>query len=259
VHFPVLTVEQITVFIFTFLRVSAIIVMVPAFGEQSVPAQVKGGLALIIAIILFPLLRYNPPAIVSTDTVALILGMAGEIMIGVVIGFAARCIFAGVQSAGELTGFQMGFSMAYVLDPMTSTQVSVLAEFQYIFAMLIFLIVDAHHLFLSALVESFRIIPPLGFTFSGSLMQVLFVMSKNVFIIALKLSAPIVAVMIFTNIGLGVVARTVPQINIFVVGFPLQIAVGFIFLGLTAPLFAKIMAAMFGNIMGEIRLVLSLM
>ena len=180
-------------------------------------------------------------------------------MIGVFIGFTAKLIFAGIQLAGQLIGFQMGFAIANVIDPTRGSQISVIAEFQYMLALLLFLLMDGHHIFLYAIAESFRIIPPLGFHYSGQILQTMIGFINNMFVIAVKVGAPIIAILFFVSIGLGMIARTVPQINVFVVGFPLQIAVGLIGIGLTLPFFLKIVAGSFLQLQGEVSLLLNMM
>jgi flagellar biosynthetic protein FliR len=153
----------------------------------------------------------------------------------------------------------MGFFIANVLDPVSNGQVSVIAEIQYLMALVIFLIVDGHHALLQAVTESFRIVPLGGLHISGPLVQTIFEWTRGVFVIALKIGAPIMAALIFTNVALGIVARTVPQINVFIVGFPLQIAVGFLFFGLSVPLFVALVARLISRIPGELGAVLRLM
>jgi flagellar biosynthesis protein FliR len=258
-NIPVVNEQFVAAFLFIFLRMSAMIVMIPVFGDNTVPARVKGAMALVLSMLVFPFAQAQVPPLERFDLLPLAAGMAGEILIGLIIGFTARFVFAGVQFAGELVGLQMGFSIANVIDPITSAQVSIIAEFQYLFAMLIFLMVDAHHIFLTAIVESFRIIHPLAFHFSGALMEAILGYSRDVFIVAVKVSAPIIAALLFINVGLGIVARTVPQINIFIVGFPLQIAAGLIFIGLTVPVFLKVLEGYFFNYAREISILLHLM
>ena len=258
-NFSVLNEQQVAAFIFVFLRMSAMIVMIPVFGERTVPARVKAGLALIISMLVFPFVRTQIPPVEHFDFLPLVTGMTGEVLIGLIIGFTARFVFAGVQFAGEMVGLQMGFSIANIIDPITSAQVSIIAEFQFLFATLIFLIVDAHHIFLLAMVDSYRIIHPLSFHFSGALMAAILGFSRDVFIVAVKVSAPIIAALLFTSVGLGIVARTVPQINIFIVGFPLQIAVGLIFIGLTIPVFLKVLEGYFLNYSRNIGILIRLM
>jgi flagellar biosynthetic protein FliR len=173
--------------------------------------------------------------------------MAGEVMIGITLGLAGRLVFAGVQLAGQLAGFIMGFAIVNVFDPITSTQVSIIAQIYYLFAMLIFLAVDGHHIFLYAIAESYRIVPPFDFHFSGELTQSIAELSKGIFILAIKAGALVITSLLMIDIGFGLVARTVPQINILIIGFPIKIAVGLISIGLALPSFARMMGTIFLN------------
>jgi flagellar biosynthetic protein FliR len=254
----IITAEQTEIFILTLLRVSAMIITIPILGDVTVPARVKVGLALLITFLVFPFVQTTAWRL-SSDICSLIFRMAGEIMIGVMIGFAGRLIFDGIQLAGQLIGFQMGFSIVNVIDPLNNEQVSIISQFQYLIAMLIFLVMNGHHIFLYAIVESFRILPPLGFHFSGELMQLILVFVRNMLEVAIKTGAPIIAVLLFMSVGMGLIARTVPQINIFIVGFPLQIAIGLIGIGVTLPIFMRVVESYFSNLEGEIILLLRLM
>jgi len=251
-----ITAEQIELFIFILLRVSAMVVTIPIFGNKVVPVRVKGGLSLIIAFLLFPFIKFHLPHL---EILSLILGMVGEVIIGIIIGLAGRLAFAGVQIAGQLIGFQMGFAVVNVFDPITSEQVSIIAQFQFLIAMLIFLAVDGHHVFLYAIAESYRIISPLDFHFSAELMQSIVEISKDIFIIAVKIGAPIITALLMTSIGFGLIARTVPQINILIVGFPLKIAIGLIGIGLTLPIFTRMMSGIFLNFGDKLNVLLQLM
>lgn len=256
---PFLSAEHLDAFVLVLLRVSAIIIMIPVISEAIVPVKIKAALTIIIAVIIFPLVAPQMPPIKNVHFIQLIFLMMGEILIGLMIGFAARMVFAAIQIAGDIIGFQMGFSVASVIDPMSSAQVSIITELMYMIAMLVYLAVNAHHLFFQAIVQSYTLIAPLSFHFSGQLMQFIFDISRDMFVIALKIAAPIMAVMIFTNVALGVVARTVPQMNIFIVGFPLQISLGLIFLGITAPLFVRMTQGMFSALEGKLVTLMRLM
>ncbi len=256
---PFLSAEHLEAFILVLLRVSSIIVIIPVISETAIPVQIKASLSLLISLIIFPLVLPKIPQPANYQVLILMYRMAGEVMIGVIIGFAAKCVFAGIQIAGDVIGFQMGLSVANVIDPVTSKQVSTIADLQYLIAMLVFLTIDAHHIFFSAIIQSYSVLNPLTFHFSGQLMQMIFDFSSEMFVIAVKLGAPLMAVMLFTNVGLGIIARTVPQMNIFIVGFPLQISVGLIFLGLTAPLFVKLTQGLFSGLETKIGLLLRLM
>ncbi len=256
---PFLSAEHIEAFILVLLRVSAIVVTIPVISDKSVPARLKAALCILITLIIFPLVLPKIPQPANYPVLILMYHMAGEVMIGLIIGYAARLILAGIQMAGDMIGFQMGLSIANIIDPMTSEQVSIITELQYLMALLVFLAVDAHHIFFSAIIQSYSLLNPLAFHFSGSLMQSIFSFSQEMFVIAVKMAAPLMAVMLFTNVGLGIVARTVPQINIFIVGMPLQIAIGLIFLGLTAPMFVKMTQGYFLDFEGKLLTLLRLM
>lgn len=251
-----ITAQQVETFILIFLRVSSIVATMPILGNRTVPVRVKGGLSLMIVFILFPFIE---PNISSPDILSLVLRMAGEVLIGIIIGLAGRLVFAGVQLAGQLVGFQMGFFLVNVLDPVAGRQVSIIAQFLYLVAMLVFLAVDGHHLFLYAIAESYRIVPLLGFHFSGELTQAIVELSKDIFIVAIKTGAPVIAVLLVVSVGFGLIARTVPQINILIVGFPVKIAVGLIGIGLALPIFAKMMGSIFLNLGDRLNILLRLM
>lgn len=243
-----------------FLRISAILALMPVIGERAVPVRVKAGLGLFIALIVFPAIRVDPLSL-RTDTAIVAIGftMAGEVLIGVTIGFAVRLIFAGIQFAGNMIGLQMGLAIANVFDPVSSSQVSIMAEFYYLFAMLVYLAVDAHHLLISAIVDSYSFVAPFGFQFSEPLIQFIMQISKGLFITAVKICAPVMAVLLFSNVALGVVARTVPQINIFIVGMPLHVATGLVMIGLTIPFFVSAVQRILGSLNTDIQALLRLM
>lgn len=258
-NIPVLTPELIEGFILVLIRVSSILLMIPVFGDATLPSIVKWGLSLLISMILFPLVKSGIGPLGDLGFLPLALRIAGELLIGVSIGFTARFIFTGIQMGGELLGFQMGFSMASVIDPTSNLQVSIISEFQYMLSLLLFLGLDAHHIIISAIAESYQVLSPLNVHYSGELMKLIIRLSQEVFMIAVKISAPIMAVLLFTNVALGVVARTVPQINIFIVSFPLQISIGLLFMGLTAPVFAQLVQRFFLGMTGKISLLLRLL
>jgi flagellar biosynthetic protein FliR len=254
---PNVTMEQIQLFLLVFVRISAVIALTPVLGDRSVPLRVKGGLSLLMASLIFPFVKADLSAM-GFDLFSLFFRMASEVLIGIVIGFAARLLFASVQLAGQLVGFQMGFAIVNVIDH-NSGQVSIIAEFLYLVALLLFLTVNGHHLFLSAMADSFRAIPPLGFHMTGELLQTMLRLMKDLFDVAIRMGAPIIAMLFFVSVGLGLVARTVPQINIFIVGFPLQIAIGLVGLGLMLPFFVMTAGRCFAGLENSVHTLIRLM
>jgi len=257
---PSLNSEQILIFTLAFLRIGAMLVMIPVIGENTVPLRVKGGLAILISLLVSSSIPVNASVMQSEAGILTIaMAMAGEILIGIILGFAAKIVFAGIQFAGDLIGVQIGFAIVNIIDPVSRTQTSIISEFQYLIAALVYLAVDAHHMFIYAIVDSYRIIAPFGYHFSNSLVWDLIMFSSGLFVTAIKISAPVMAVLLFTNVALGVVARTVPQINIFIVGFPLQIVAGLFFFGLTIPVCVTLVQSALRGLSKEIHILLRLM
>jgi len=252
-----LSLPQVQAAILVFIRIGAILIMAPLFGSRNVPFQLKAGLSLVLAMVIFPVAGFQE--VYLTGIPSLVTAMMGEVLIGVIIGFTARLIFSAVQLAGQLIGFQMGFGIVNVIDPQTSTQFSIVAQFQNIMTLLIFLALDAHYWFILAISSSFELIPPLGFCFTNSLMEAIVSLSCDMFVIAAKVAAPVIAVLLFTSVALGLIARTVPQMNIFIVGFPIKIAIGLLGVGLSLPLLSVMLRNLFRRMGEDIIVLMKLM
>ena len=223
-------------FLFVFFRVGALVLFVPILGSRQVPSSMKIGFILFLSIVIFPLVEGRPlPEPRGIFDLAIFL--ISDVTIGLGIAFITRLIFAAVQIAGTVVDFQMGFGVVNVIDPQTDTQVSVTAQFHNIIAVLIFLAIDAHHFIIQAIVESFFIINPAEINFSSITPEYMLYLFSATFTTAVKIAAPIMAILFFLSVGLGLVARTVPQMNVFIVGFPLQIGVGLLMVGLSISFF----------------------
>jgi flagellar biosynthetic protein FliR len=225
---------QVQLFLLVFLRVTTIIVSLPIFSGDNVPAMFKAGLALAVALVLFPVIDLTVLPEMN-GWIVLTLGVISEVLLGLGVGLAIRLIMAGIQMAGQVAGFQMGLAIANIMDPATSMQTPILAQAYNLFAMLIFLVINAHHWFFRALVESFILIPPFHFSLSSSFVGYLMDMAGNMFLIALKIGAPIIVVLVLTSVSFGLMARTVPQMNIFIVAMPLKIVIGLLFIVFSLP------------------------
>lgn len=253
-----ISLPQLQLFFLIFLRVGAILMSIPIFDSQSIPLFFKIALAFATSIILFPVLRVDPVPM-ATSVWALAVGAAGEILIGLVIGFSVKLIFAGIQLAGQLAGYQMGMALANVMDPSSSQQVPLLAQFNNLFGLLIFISINAHYLFIRALTHSFEMVPPLNVNFSGSLMEHLIKMSGNIFVIGIQVGAPVIAALLITSVAFGLIARTVPQMNVLIVGMPLKIVIGLLFLGISLPYFSAFLKKIFGGLGQDIIFMLKAM
>ena len=249
--------NQLELFFLVFFRISAMLMTIPFFNSRNIPLLFKVGLAVCMSVLMIPLLE-GTQLIMTQSILALMLSLIGEIAIGVIIGLAVQMIFTAVQMAGQLVGFQMSFAIANVVDPAGGNQVPLLSQFTNVLAMLLFLTTNAHHLLLRTLTESFQLIPPLGFHYRKAMVEQIMVLAGNMFVVAIKLGAPIIIVLLLTSVAMGLMARTVPQMHVFIVAMPLKIAVGFIFLGLAMPYMSVFLGQLFNASGTEIMSLLKL-
>jgi len=233
IHFKLETI------LFTFFRVSGLFLTGPLFAQQGIPHHLKLMLALTIAMVLSPVVATNGFA-VPENLIDVVVLAVREFMVGLLIGFVFMSLFVGVQMAGAFIGFQMGFAIVNVIDPVTSQQVSILAQFKFIMAMLIFFILNGHHMMLQALASSYKLVPLGESVFRFAVYTEIARLITGIFVIAIKLAAPVMATLVLTDVGLGVISRTVPQMNIFIVGFPMKIALGLFFTAAALPIFGYV-------------------
>lgn len=236
--------ENYSTFIFVLVRTGAILMTAPIFGAFNIPMQLKLAFALLLAVLLTPL---APAAPMPQTLAGVVMSLAGEVMIGAAIGLAIKFVFTGIEYAGQVASFQMGIGMASAYDPINSAQVTVLGKLLSILTLLVFLTVNGHLMVIMALKKSFDVIPPYGFTLSGPLMDGIVVFSKEIFILGLKFSAPVVAILIFVNVAMGIMARTVPQLNMFAIGFAVTISVGFVMILISLPVFEGAATSVFDS------------
>jgi flagellar biosynthetic protein FliR len=229
--FPLETLEKSQVFLWVFFRVGILFLMLPFFGARGVPVLWKAGFSLLLAAILVPVLPPSPR--LPMNTPRLVMGLASEALLGLVLSLGVFMLLSAVQLAGQLLGFQMGFNMASALDPQTGAQSSVISQFLYLFTVLLLFAIDGHHLFIAALVSSFEKIPPGTFLLQGLHVGYLVALGGEMFLTGFKIAAPVMVALFLSNLCLGIVARTVPQVNVLMVGFPLNIGLGLILFGVT--------------------------
>ena len=249
---------QLNSFILIFVRTAAMIFFIPFLGARNVPRVFKIGLALLIALILISIVKIDA-AIISADLLTLTAGIAGEIIIGFTIGLIAKLVFSAMEMAGELIGFQMGFSIVNVIDPQTSTHVPIIGQFHTILATLIFLTINAHHLFIAAIAESFTLVPPMRLALTNQMFAGIVTLSRDIFVLAIRIGAPVIVALFITNIALAIVSKTMPQMNVMMVGFPITIAGGLLIMVLSIPLFANLVQRAFEGMKGDFFNVLSVM
>lgn len=243
-------------FILVFARIAAFFVTVPLFSYRTIPTPFKVGFSIFLAIILAQTI---PLSIFSFDMTYLLLVLK-EVMVGLFIGLIAFMVISAVQIAGGFIDFQMGFAIANVVDPQTGAQSPLIGQYFYIIALLFLLAVNGHHMLIDGLHYSFQVIALDEFIpFSNSSIGSFIIQTFNsMFVIAFQVAIPIVGCLFLVDVALGLIARTVPQLNVFVVGLPIKIFVSFVaillFLGMYMFLAEKLFATMFEVMKGLIHL-----
>jgi len=244
--------DEYKVFILILIRISVILFLFPFYGSPVVPGMVKTGIALIITMILYPVVNVDPH-LFPVQTINFALLVIAEVLIGMALTYSIQVFFGTVQFAGQVIGFQMGFSMINVVDPQSGVSISVLSQIGYLSMLLIFIILNGHHIILSAVVESFRILNMGDIYLKAGLVDQLSTMIAGLFVLGIKIAAPAMAALLFTSAAFGICAKFVPQMPILIVAFPLKIAVGLLMFGTTL----QIAAIMTRNFMGTFKAVLS--
>ncbi len=226
-------------FIFPLARILALVASAPVIGNKQVPARVKVGLAMLITFLIAPTLSI-PPNIEASSGIGLFI-LLQQILVGLAMGFSMRLIFTAIELAGDLMGMQMGLGFASFYDPINFTQAQVIAQFLGIVAALAFLSMNGHLYMLDTLAESFKAYPISTQVPSVSAMHTLALWGGNIFSQAMRLALPLIAALLITNLALGILTRSAPQLNIFAIGFPITLAVGFFTLMLALPYLAPLL------------------
>jgi len=227
-------------FIIILIRMSSFFFTAPLFGGSTFPPQAKVGFGALFSMLILFITGPITAALPGNLVEAMIL-VAGEIAFGLTLGYAVSLVFVGVQLGGMLMGYQMGFAVANVLDPVSNQQISIIGQYLFLFALLYFLVMDAHHILLKGMADSYILAPAGSFSVSQVSVSWVLTVFGRMFWLGLKLAMPIVGAIFLVDVSLGIIAKTVPQMNVFIVGLPLKSLLGMFILALAFPLFALVM------------------
>lgn len=222
-------------FFLVVIRIVSILSTAPVFGSNVIKPHIRMLLSVIIAMVVIS--GVKKLTITDFSTPMIILMVAKEILIGICIGFLSHFLFAGVQLGGQLIGTQMGFSVVNVLDPQSNTSISIVSSFQNIAMILLFITLGGHLLLIEAIYASFKTIPIGVFPVHPAGLLYLVKLFSFVFATALKITAPVFVTLLILQLVMGIMGRMVPQLNIMMVGFPIQIAVGLIVMAMSMDYF----------------------
>lgn len=225
---------ELLAFVLVFFRISVFIMLFPVIGGPNIPAPVKVLSSLLIAMIVFPIVAWKHLSVELANE-AIVFLAAKEIAIGFILVFIARSLFFIINIFGQIVSMSMGLSSAQSYDPSFGTQSAVIERFQLMLTGLFFLAINGHHLFMYGFVESFQIIPlsidGIHFVSAKSIVEI----GQTIFVAGVKMSAPILTSIFILNVALGLVGRAVPQINILITSFPINIMFGLFILMLSIP------------------------
>jgi len=252
-----LSVHAFVFFALVLARVGSVVSLVPFVGGTAVPRMVKVFLTAAISLVLLPSV-YVVGAALPTDLVGLTTAAVREIAIGVVIGFPVGLVFISLQLAGQITGQVMGLGLANVINPFTESRMSIVGQFYFMFGILVFLGLRGHHILFEGLAGTYGSIPVGGAVFHPGIVDLMVALFSNSFLLAIKVAAPAMAALFVVMLSLGFIARTVPQLNILVVGFPISIMIGLVLVALSLGAISWLLethtASLYGVINEAIRL-----
>ena len=219
---------NLALFLLILGRWGGMIMLAPVFGARGVPAEVRVALTTGFAVVLYPLIFATHP-VIPDELLAYAALMVKEVFVGLTIGFVIYAMMAILQGAGQVIDFKIGFHMGASIDPVYGSQTPMMGNFQIILATMFLLASNLHHYLIAAMVKSYAYISinPSFTPISGAYFTKLL---AQVFTLSVQMAAPIIGAILVTDIGVGLLVRTVPQLNIFSIAFPVKIIVGFIVL-----------------------------
>jgi len=227
-----------------FARVAGIFAAAPILSDQRVPLMLKAGCSFMIAVVLMPVIGRSaaPTALLPFACAA-----AKELAVGAALGFIAGLVLAVVQTAGELADFQAGFGFGAMVDPTFDFPTSIIGRFQYLLAWLVFLGLNGHHYLLSGVADSFRTLPLAIFSINPAMGEGVFALAARLFVITVKIAAPVMGAVFLADVAIGMVARTVPQMNVLVLGFPVKMFLALLTVAVSIPVFLPVVHGLVGS------------
>jgi flagellar biosynthetic protein FliR len=217
--------RPILLYVVVLARVGGLVTFAPFWSHQAVTARVRASIAALLALVVTPVVapRLNTP---PTNMVELALVIGGELAIGCALGFVGKLVFSALEVAAQIIGFQLGLSMASVIDPATRAQTAALGTVAQMMGLMVLLAADGHHWLLRATVQSYTTVGPGGFVASAKLLEVMLRLSANALAVGVAMAAPAIVVLLAVEVLLGVMGRAAPRLELMVMSFPVKIAVG---------------------------------
>lgn len=228
-------------FLQVFVRVSSLFVSAPVFGSREIPTQTKVGLATILSLVLLPLVKTTLTQTVPATAFGMAAVLLGQALIGLIIGLVVSLLFVAVRIGGSLIDYQMGFTQAATFNPQFNETVSPIANFQYQYALVLYLIANGHWLLLASLERSFVALPVAQISI-GALTGTFTNLTFQMLVAGLQIAAPAGAVLMVTDIAFAFLNRAMPSMQVFYVGMPVKVLVGFVVVIAVIPLLTSVVS-----------------
>ncbi|NQS75791.1 MAG: flagellar type III secretion system protein FliR [Peptococcaceae bacterium] len=228
------------------MRVIAFMVSGPLYAIKGIPPLFKVASSLALAVVIYPVVEFEFP--LPAGTWGFGLAVVSEIGVGLLLGFAVTMILNSIRMAGAFIDLQIGYAMSNVVGPSTGTMGTLLSQYLYLLGLVFFLVINGHHTLIIALTKSYLFVPLSTAAFSGAISPVLLNIFAGTFTFGFQVAAPILAVVLVTDLALGFLTRTTPQINVFLTGFPIKITVGLLTLSFLVPFYGSVFSSLLGTI-----------
>lgn len=242
---------QALLFVLIATRLGAMIATAPVFSSRTIPVRVKSGLVVLLAFLSLPLVEAQggvPP----THALSVILLVGKEAIIGLAFGLMAQFVFAGIQTAGSFIDMNAGFAIARAIDPTSGINLSVLGRWYNLVAISAFIAIGGHQWLVAGVVQSFELAPPLEMPQMSAIVEGVLSSGDDILLIALQVGGPIMAALLVTDVVLGLLSRSVPQMNVFLVGLPLKIVVALSATAILLPAFLAFMNGLTSDLLFDL-------
>ncbi|MDB5102699.1 MAG: fliR [Fibrobacteres bacterium] len=230
------TVLQIELWLLVLIRVSVLVFLLPILNTDEVPMRLKAAMSFFLSLILFPTLPHMAIEVPGSVPAYIMLAVK-EIYIGLVMGFAGTFVFAGLRFAGAWIDAETGFNMTQMMNPIAQEEDTPIAHLLFILFILLLLSTGGYMFYLQAIAESFRLIPLAGANAASAGMVAVFLkLTVNAFLLGMKVAAPVVTTLFVSSVGLAIIARIMPQMNVWMVGMPMKLALGMLTMMFALPM-----------------------
>ncbi|MDD2715114.1 MAG: flagellar biosynthetic protein FliR [Candidatus Wallbacteria bacterium] len=248
--------NQLFLFLLINVRMGTFIQLLPVFGGQTIPIRYKAGMTAIFSLVVLPFVALRA---IPGNIVGFVLLLCSEILLGMMLGILCAVIFEVFHAAGSYLGLELGFSLVDVIDPYNANGFTGMDSFLYLFSVLIFFAINGHLMLVDAIIQSFRTIPIGGLSISPDFGRILIENFAWMFYFSFLIVLPIVASILIVHIALGVVAKTAPRVQVFLISFPLKIGVGLGLLILIFPGVAILISKVYLRLYQELNTALRLL